>query len=297
MVYPRTRQTTNAAKVNASLAIAMEHALTCNNLKCRTELGDRALVTTCSHIFCLDCVHRLGLAGQETPRGTTCPACNSQLSKPDDAVITNLNPSEDYKTSVLSGLSPNVIMECAGRALSFWAYQTTQETYYQQYLYKTLTEKYSNLTVRLDQTVSDANAEIERLQHRLNSSAAEQEGMRRKNEELAQAYRDKSRKLLQTQELYDKVKRKAEMGHIQRAASDAVDSTLHVASQSQTATREFEGYNQDTQPEPRNTFALFSQTNRFDVAGMNSGIPRSSLHHVGVEDGWMRPAAALQCTF
>ena len=49
------------------------------------------------------------------------------LPNPDDVVVTNLNPSEDYKTSVLSGLSPNVIMECAGRALSFWAYQTTQE--------------------------------------------------------------------------------------------------------------------------------------------------------------------------
>jgi hypothetical protein len=45
----------------------------------------------------------------------------------DDAVIANLNPTEDYKTSVLSGLSPNIIMECTGRALSFFAYQTSQE--------------------------------------------------------------------------------------------------------------------------------------------------------------------------
>ena len=62
-------------------------------------------------------------------------------------------------------------MECTGRALSFWAYQTTQEVYYQQYLYKTLAEKYSNLNMRLDQIVSDANAEIERLQSRLNSQS------------------------------------------------------------------------------------------------------------------------------
>lgn len=49
------------------------------------------------------------------------------LTNPDDVVVANLNPTEDYKTSVLSGLSPNIIMECAGRALSFWTYQTTQE--------------------------------------------------------------------------------------------------------------------------------------------------------------------------
>lgn len=42
-------------------------------------------------------------------------------------MVTDLNPKEDYKTSVLSGLSPETIMECAGRALSFWSYQVTQD--------------------------------------------------------------------------------------------------------------------------------------------------------------------------
>lgn len=121
--------------------------------------------------------------------------------------------------------------------------------------------------------------------------------MRRKLKIVELECNDKNRKLLQTQALYDKVKRKAEMDHIQRAASDAVDSTLHAVPQSQTAVREFEGHKPDTEPDPRNTFALFGQTNRFDVAGMNSGIPRSTLHHVGVEDRWMRPAATFQCTF
>lgn len=50
-----------------------------------------------------------------------------QLMNPDDVVVATLNPTDDYKTSVLSGLNPNVIMECAGRALNFWAYQTMQE--------------------------------------------------------------------------------------------------------------------------------------------------------------------------
>ena len=56
------------------------------------------------------------------------------------------------------------------------------------------------------------------------------DSLRRKNEELAQAYKEKNRKLLQTQELYDKLKRKAMLGHIQDAASDAVDTTLQGAS-------------------------------------------------------------------
>lgn len=56
--------------------------------------------------------------------------------------------------------------------------------------------------------------------------ALDQETLRRKNEELSTAYKEKSRKLLQMQELYDKLKRKAMLGHIQDAASDAVETTL-----------------------------------------------------------------------
>ncbi|GJC97002.1 E3 ubiquitin-protein ligase CCNB1IP1 [Colletotrichum higginsianum] len=50
--------------------------------------------------------------------------------------------------------------------------------------------------------------------------------VRRKHEELAHAYQDKCRKLTQVQELYDRVKRKAELGQMEAAAVDAVASTL-----------------------------------------------------------------------
>lgn len=106
----------------------MDFSLRCNSLKCRGQLTDRAVVTTCSHIFCVPCSESLGLAH---PNGNVrvCPACETQLSNPDDVVVAHLNPTEDYKTSVLSGLSPTIIMECAGRGLSFYSYQTTQEMY------------------------------------------------------------------------------------------------------------------------------------------------------------------------
>ncbi|KAM0238960.1 hypothetical protein ACHAP5_008466 [Fusarium lateritium] len=224
-------------------------------------------------------MQRLGVTGQEADRRNTCPACHSQLTNPDDAVITNLNPSEDYKTSVLSGLSPNIIMECAGRALSFWAYQTTQNIYYQQYLYKTLTDKYSNLGTRLEKTVNDANSEMEGLHHKLSSMVAEQDDLRRKCDELSRAYKEKGRKVLQLQELYDKVKRKAELGHIQRAASDAVDSTIQ-------ATQLEHGYGDGMPPQGHieghaeghtkgHTMPVFNHSHRVDVSGMNTGLPRN----------------------
>lgn len=104
----------------------MEAPLRCNNTTCRAKLTERAVVTTCSHIFCPPCADETGLS-RSIQAQRKCPACNAFLSNPDDAVTTTLQPTEDYKTSVLSGLDPSTIMECAGRALAFWTYQSTQE--------------------------------------------------------------------------------------------------------------------------------------------------------------------------
>ncbi|EFY84654.1 hypothetical protein MAC_09285 [Metarhizium acridum CQMa 102] len=101
----------------------MDYSLLCNNLKCRRELRDRALVTTC-----------------------------------------RLISVEDHKAIVLSGLSPGIVLECAERALNFWAYQKTQEICYQQHVYGILTEKHLKLKSQFHQTVTEANAEIARLQ-------------------------------------------------------------------------------------------------------------------------------------
>lgn len=106
--------------------LMMDTSLHCNDLSCRSLCPDRAVVTTCSHFFCLPCADRLGLSAPKDGR-RQCPACASNLDNLDDAVVTSLNPTEDYKTSILSGFSPTVIMECAGRGLSFWNYQMAQE--------------------------------------------------------------------------------------------------------------------------------------------------------------------------
>ena len=104
----------------------MDAHFRCNALKCRRQLTEQAVVTTCSHVFCLKCASSSGLS--KTASGDrACPACETRLANPDDAVVTSLNPSEDYKTSVLSGLTPSIIMECAGRGLAFYSYQATQE--------------------------------------------------------------------------------------------------------------------------------------------------------------------------
>ncbi|KAL9000124.1 MAG: hypothetical protein Q9169_001199 [Polycauliona sp. 2 TL-2023] len=203
----------------------MDFALRCNNLKCRAQLTAQAVVTTCSHIFCGTCSHNLGLDAAPTAH-RTCPACETSLPNPDDAVSTQLNPTEDYKTSVLSGLSPSTIVECAGRGLAFWSYQSTQEIVYQEYLAKSLTDKYNKLGTQVDKIIHDANTEITALNQKLSSLQIDQEKLQAENTNLVQAFREKSRKHQQTQELYDRLKRKEMTAATQSAAFESVDDVL-----------------------------------------------------------------------
>ncbi|KAJ9292741.1 hypothetical protein DTO271G3_8440 [Paecilomyces variotii] len=208
------------------MAQALDFYLRCNSLKCRAQLNERAVVTTCSHIFCLQCADRLGLS-VPGPRERRCPACQAILSNPDDAVSTVLNPTEDYKTSVLSGLDPNTIMDCAARALMFWTYQTTQEIFYQEYLGKGLTEKYASLSTEMDKIIHNANMEISNLQNRLSEMELNQQQLHKKNQELVEMYREKCKKHAQMTNLYNLLKSRAMRSQMQTAASDTVSNTLN----------------------------------------------------------------------
>lgn len=100
---------------------------------------------------------------------------------------------------MLSGLSPSVILEVCGRGLAFWNYQVTQEVVYQEHIAKSLTEKYANLSTQLDKVIHEANSEISRLRDKVAVMTNAEEELRRKNHELMEGWREKGRKLAQTQ--------------------------------------------------------------------------------------------------
>ncbi|KAK7720433.1 hypothetical protein SLS57_005522 [Botryosphaeria dothidea] len=188
----------------------MDFTLRCNSLKCRAQLNDRAVVTTCSNI-------------------RVCPACDTPLTNPDDAAETRLDPTEDYKTSVLSGLSPTIIMECAGRALAFYSYQTTQEIMYQEYLARSLTEKYTTLNTEMDKVVHDANTEIANLRERLQAAEQEQKRLENDMHKMADAYKEKTKTQAHLQKVYTQLKAQVLAGQVASAASDDADATLRSA--------------------------------------------------------------------
>ncbi|KAL8938010.1 MAG: hypothetical protein Q9216_004119, partial [Gyalolechia sp. 2 TL-2023] len=95
-----------------------------------------------------------------------------------------------------------------------------------EYLAKSLTDKYNNLGTQMDKIVHDANSEIDTLSQKISSLQIDREKLQSENTNLVAAFREKSRKHQQTQELYDRLKRKEMTAATQSAAFDSVDDVL-----------------------------------------------------------------------
>ncbi|EKM59622.1 uncharacterized protein PHACADRAFT_87714 [Phanerochaete carnosa HHB-10118-sp] len=122
--------------------------LRCNRLTCRRVLTEKAVVPQQDLV---DCANELFNASR------LCPACDTSLTEPDDVVVCSLHPSNDYKTSVLSGLNPAIIVEICGRALSFWQYQVHQEHSFQQAVVRNLNEKNAQIQKDLNNVVREGS--------------------------------------------------------------------------------------------------------------------------------------------
>ncbi|KAK5294407.1 hypothetical protein LTR16_001366 [Cryomyces antarcticus] len=147
-------------------------------------------------------------------------------------------------------------MECAGRGLAFYSYQTTQEIVYQEFLAKSLTEKYSTLSSQMDKIINDANTEITNLREKLSAVHTDQKHLEQKNHELVTAYKEKSRSQQQIQKLYQSLKSQVMASHVQTAASDDAENTLQTVTGSRFIDR------LGTSRAPQSQYAQFSAGHR-----------------------------------
>ncbi|KZT74549.1 hypothetical protein DAEQUDRAFT_197953 [Daedalea quercina L-15889] len=186
--------------------------LKCNRLTCRKALTEKAVVTTCSHIFCVDCANELFNASR------LCPACETSLTEPDDVVVCSLHPSNDYKTSVLSGLNPTIILEICSRAMSFWQYQVHQEASFQHAVYRNVNEKNAQLQKQLDNVIREANGEISLLNNKIAELERDLELERRKAAGLQDSLKDRDKE-------YQKLKVLMILSHCVRTITGSTPST------------------------------------------------------------------------
>ncbi|XP_038644165.1 E3 ubiquitin-protein ligase CCNB1IP1-like isoform X1 [Scyliorhinus canicula] len=178
-----------------------EDSLLCNLPGCRSRLSGFAWVTACSHVFC----DQHG-SGQFSRSPALCPACGTALSGKRDIVRTDLNPPEDYKGMVLSGLRPHTVLEIAGRALAFWGYQIHQERMYQESAYskaegrlKQMDKLYTQQLQGKDMEVSNSRSEVSSLKKML-------EEYKKKYSEVSEKLMDRNRQYQKLQGFYDSLR-------------------------------------------------------------------------------------------
>ncbi|KAJ9626127.1 hypothetical protein H2204_010078 [Knufia peltigerae] len=167
---------------------------------------------------------------------------------PDDVDRTRLDPTDDYKTLVLSGLDPPTILDIAARAVSFWQNQSAQEMICQHLSVKDITERNSILEAKLKKAYHEADIEFEAGQKKINGMkaaehciyradkdselTAELRELRRRYDELTRAYREKDRKLNQTQKLYSTLKQRAQAQNMIPSATLNVSKDVEQTVQS-----------------------------------------------------------------
>lgn len=196
----------------------MDFQLRCNHLRCREKLRDKAIVTTCSHVFCLACSDAALSSGEGTVR--TCPACGTTLDKPYDMTVAILRPTDDYKMSVLSGLSPTIIMDCANSGMTFWAYQSSQEIYYQEHANKSLKQQLDAKNQELSGVKGTARDEIGKLEVSLQGANEQINRLTRSLAELEEGRKSLERDRNKFRSSYEKLKQKALVPDIEIAAEE-----------------------------------------------------------------------------
>ncbi|XP_020602293.1 E3 ubiquitin-protein ligase CCNB1IP1-like [Orbicella faveolata] len=180
----------------------MDNDLLCNFRKCRTRLNTHAWVTSCSHIFCDEDGTR------EFNKSLVCPACETNLSAKFDVIRVDLQASEQFKSMVLAGQKPEVIMEICSRALAFWTYQTHQEKMYQDYVASKAKEKTTQLEQYYNQVLSKLQAELNSLRSQTSNDKKELDDTKKRYNELSEKLMEKNRQYLKLQAMYDSLRRK-----------------------------------------------------------------------------------------
>ncbi|XP_046961646.1 E3 ubiquitin-protein ligase CCNB1IP1-like [Vanessa cardui] len=180
--------------------------IVCNFRKCRKSLSSQAWVTTCSHVFCIE--HGQREFKRNAENSLTCPACGSELRDKFDVIQADLKPSETFKSIVLAGMKPDIIMDIAMRAMSFWSYQVEQETLYQESVAKHSKDKLQCLEEVNTLNVQKLKAELETCKRKINSLQSEFNKKRKQAEELTARLEEKTRQIQKLTFQLDTQKRK-----------------------------------------------------------------------------------------
>lgn len=140
-------------------------------------------------------------------------------SSSDDIILTQLNPTEEYKSSVLAGLKPDIILDVCSRAIAFYEYQTSQELAFRSILQKNTEEKYNTLKSRFDLVTRDIShvLKVEKEKHKAISSDYQLE--KKRSQQIYKKYEEKTKQFQKLKVMYERLKRRSIAPNIQESFS------------------------------------------------------------------------------
>ncbi|KAJ7047648.1 hypothetical protein C8F04DRAFT_1247276 [Mycena alexandri] len=141
----------------------------------------------------------------------------------DDVVVCSLHPSNDYKTSVLSGLTPSIILEICSRFVANSPPKYHRHTYFEfqrdlilavpnsprKAVVRNVNDKNAQLQKQLENVIREANGEINLLSNKNTELERDLELERRKVRDLQDAARERVKEYQKLKTQHDKIKRKA----------------------------------------------------------------------------------------
>jgi E3 ubiquitin-protein ligase CCNP1IP1 len=172
--------------------------MVCNFNECRKPLKSFAWVTSCSHAFCEEHGDR-DFADASNRSEKLCPACETHLTEKYDVVHADLDPPEQFRSIVLAGLQPHVVMDVASRAISFWSYQVSEECSYQAHLTRRAVEVAKGAKERSALGLHKYKIELENDAEKIRTLQNDLMEQKRMVQELSAKLEDKTRKMNRVQ--------------------------------------------------------------------------------------------------
>jgi E3 ubiquitin-protein ligase CCNP1IP1 len=195
-------------------------SLKCN--LCWAEVKDTIFVTACHHCFCETD------ARQSFSQTTECPACERTLTRKDIKEV-HLDPTEEFKTIALCGLSPEIVIEICQSSIQFWVTQQKLQVSYERHMRKKAEYKHQQTDKECNDKLVEVESKVKLLNNNTKTMEENQENFQREYKELQEKYQSTTREKVKLSELYNQLKRKHDRllqeSLIVRANTAAPDAT------------------------------------------------------------------------
>ncbi|KAJ2703595.1 hypothetical protein FB645_003864 [Coemansia sp. IMI 203386] len=125
-----------------------------------------------------------------------------------DIMTVTLAVTESYKSLILAGLPPLVIMDICSRALAFWSYQASQELMFQHAAAEALREKILQTESRASTAINKANEKLKVVESKLSSVQSALHAERQERSLAEDSVEEKSRQLRGLKLAYENIRQK-----------------------------------------------------------------------------------------